>query len=89
MARATLARCTVRQSENFTYSGPCAISFALVQGTTVIQSGSTSPASCAANTIGYGTFVGTAPNKPGATKLVGIVSFGSQKAIGVQAPTIQ
>jgi len=33
--------------------------------------------------------VGTAPNKPGATKLVGIVSFGSQKASGAQAPTIQ
>jgi len=77
------------QYENVTYSGPCTSIFALVQGTTVIQSGSTSPASCTANTIGFGTFVGTVPNKPGATKLVGIISFGSQKAIGVQALTIQ
>lgn len=76
------------QYENFTYTGPCSIIVALVQGTKVIQS-SRLPASCTANTVGYGTFVGSVPNKPGATKLMGIVSFGSQKATGAQALTIQ
>jgi hypothetical protein len=74
----TTADITV-QWDDVNYTGACTISYALVQGTTTVASGSSAD-SCLGNSVSYATFTVTIPNVSGPTKVVGTVAYGTAQS---------
>lgn len=76
------------QFQDLSYSGSCTAAFVLLQGQTVLQSGTAPGLNCQAGTVNYVTWSGGAPSASGAASMIGLLVYDSPVRKTVLAKTI-